>query len=213
MSRTFYLPKKNILSKTSPSDPMYWYFKPFFGFAYRKRLAMALDLLGENHEKLLEIGHASGILLPELYRRCNELHAVDIHENNSLVEKMLKFEKINAQLKIGSILNLEYSNYTFDALICLSVLEFMKKKDLVKALKEIHRVTKTGGKIVLGFPKYSKISDLAFRIFGLKSTDLYNCSFLDIEKAIKNEFPDVQISLWPSFPNNMSIYAICVCKS
>jgi SAM-dependent methyltransferase len=213
MTRSFHLPKKDILSKTSPSDPMEWYFKPFFRFAYRKRLALALDLLGGNHEKLLEVGHASGILLPELSRRCNELHAVDIHENNSLVEKMLSLEKVDAQLKVGSILNLEYSNHNFDALICLSVLEFMKKDDLVNALKEIHRVTKTEGKIVLGFPKYSKISDLAFRIFGLKSTDLYNCSYVDIEKAVRNEFPNIQISLWPSFPNNMSIYAICICES
>ena len=65
------------MNKTSPSDPMEWYFKPFFGFAYRKRLALALTSLGDHHDNLLEIGHASGILLPELSRRCNQLHAID----------------------------------------------------------------------------------------------------------------------------------------
>jgi ubiquinone/menaquinone biosynthesis C-methylase UbiE len=213
MKNSYHLPKKNILSKTSSSDPMEWYFKPLFGFAYRKRLSLALDSLGNHHDKLLEIGHASGILLPELSRRCNELHAIDIHENNSMVQKMLDIEKVDAKLKTGSILNLEYSKQSFDALICLSVLEFMNKQELITALKEIHRITKDGGKIILGFPKYSKLSDLAFRTLGLKSTDLYNCDYTDIEKAIRHEFSNTHISLWPSFSKILSIYAIAICKS
>ena len=85
MTNSFYIPPKNILAKTSPSDPIEWYYKPIFGYAYRKRLALALDALGDNHDKLLEVGYASGILLPELFRHCKELHATDIHKNISPV--------------------------------------------------------------------------------------------------------------------------------
>ena len=213
MTNSFYIPPKNILAKTSPSDPIEWYYKPIFGYAYRKRLALALDALGDNHDKLLEVGYASGILLRELFRHCKELHATDIHKNISPVQDMLKLENVSAKLTVGSILELEYDSDIFDALICLSVLEFMNKNDLEVALKEVHRVTKSGGRIILGFPKYSKTSDLIFRLFGLKPVDLYHCSYMDIEMAIKNEFPNAQFSLWPSIPNNLSIYSICTCES
>jgi len=214
MKDSFYIPSKDTLTKTSPSDPIEWYYKPIFGYAYRKRLGLALDALGnKNYEKILEVGYASGIFLPELSNHCKELHATDIHKNISPVENMLKAEKIRAELTTGSILDLEYKSSTFDALICLSVLEFMNKIELVTALKEVHRVTCTGGKIILGFPKYSKISDLAFRFFGLKSTDLYNCNYTDIEMAIRNEFPNTKFLLWPGISNSLSIYALCICEA
>ena len=35
----------------------------------------------------------------------------------------------------------------------------------------------------------------------------------DIEKAIRHEFSNTHISLWPSFSKILSIYAIAICKS
>ena len=153
MKRSFYLPEK-IPKKTNPSDPVEWYYKPLFGYGYKKRLALALDALGTNYNKLLEVGYGSGILLPELSRHCQELHAIDIHSNITLVQEMLECENVRACLKVGSILDLKYTPNTFDAIISLSVLEFIDKNHLPIALKEIHRVTKSGGRIVLGFPRY-----------------------------------------------------------
>ena len=107
----------------------------------------------------------------------------------------------------------KYTTNTFDAVMSLSVLEFIDKNHLPIALKEIHRVTKSGGRIVLGFPRYSKLSDLVFRLYGLKADDLYSCSYHDMVAAVKNEFPDAEIYLWPSIPNTMAIYAICHCQA
>ena len=212
MKRSFYLPAKTP-KKTNPSDPIEWYYKPLFGYAYKKRLALALDVLGTNYNKLLEVGYGSGILLPELSRHCLELHAIDIHNNGTLVQEMLESENVQAYLKVGSILNLKYTTNTFDALISLSVLEFIDKNNLSVALKEIHRVTKLGGRIVLGFPRYNKFTDLFFRLYGLKAADLYRCSYLDMVAAVKNEFPEAELSLWPSMPNAMAVYAICRCQA
>ena len=172
MKRSFYLPEK-IPKKTNPSDPVEWYYKPLFGYGYKKRLALALDALGTNYNKLLEVGYGSGILLPELSRHCQELHAIDIHSNITPVQEMLECENVRAYLKVGSILDLKYTTNTFDAIMSLSVLEFIDKNHLPIALKEIHRVTKSGGRIVLGFPRYSKLSDLVFRLYGLKADDFY----------------------------------------
>ena len=212
MKRSFYLPEK-IPKKTNPSDPVEWYYKPLFGYGYKKRLALALDALGTNYNKLLEVGYGSGILLPELSRHCQELHAIDIHNNITPVQEMLECENVRACLKVGSILDLKYTTNTFDAVMSLSVLEFIDKNHLPIALKEIHRVTKSGGRIVLGFPRYSKLSDLVFRLYGLRADDLYSCSYHDMVAAVKNEFPDAEIYLWPSIPNTMAIYAICRCQA
>ena len=212
MSRSLYIPPKNVLQKTNPIDPVYWYYKPLLGYVYRKRLSLVLDALGSNFDKLIEVGYASGILLPELSRHCKELHAVDIHNQIIPVQDMLASENIHAHLKVGSVLDLKYASNTFDALVCVSVLEFIEKKNLSIALKEIHRITKTGGEIILGFPRYNRVITLFYRMCGYKQTDLYVCSDLDILDNIKAEFSDFSISYWPK-TNFQAVYYVCRCKS
>ena len=212
MKRFLNLPTK-IPKKTNPLDPIEWYYKPLFGYVYKKRLTLALDALGTNYNKLLEVGYGSGLFLLELSRHCRELHAIDIHNNITPVQDMLESENVRAHLKVGSILDLKYTTNTFDALVSLSVLEFIDKNNLSVALKEIHRVTKLGGRIILGFPRYSKFTDLIFRLYGLNAADLYRCSYHDMVIAVKNEFPDAELSLWPSMPNAMAIYALCRCQA
>ena len=48
---------------------------------------------------------------------------------------MLECENVRAYLKVGSILDLKYTTNTFDAIMSLSVLEFIDKKSFAYCTK------------------------------------------------------------------------------
>lgn len=80
-----------------------WNYKPLLGWIQRQRFQLAKTLLpSEIVPRLLEIGYGSGVFMPELSQRCQELHGVDIHERNSEVARELAKQGISAQLHVAT---------------------------------------------------------------------------------------------------------------
>lgn len=132
------IPKKENIFETADGDPVGYCYKLGINIPYLHRLKMVLRLLGkEKFDKILEVGYGSGILLPELYFRCKELSAVDIHTNTSLVYEMMKKEKISANLFVGDVHNLPFGDEVFDCIVCVSILEHIP--DLKRPIDEIYR--------------------------------------------------------------------------
>src|SRR5437868_5642361 len=74
------MPARGHIRRVDESDPLPWYYRPLVGWLYRERLQMALDLLGPGpFGRILEAGYGSGILLPTLAARTQELFAMDLH--------------------------------------------------------------------------------------------------------------------------------------
>lgn len=209
-----YLPSRNVLSRTNDEDPLDYYYHPLTGWIYRQRLAMALQALGPGpFESLLEVGYGSGILLPELARRCQKLCAVDIHEEVASVERMLVAEHITAELKVESVLDLDYASHAFEAVTCLSVLEHMDEKNLPLSLREIHRISQPGATVVLGFPARNSVTGFFFRLVGFSPRDLHPSSHRDIIRAARSEFPQVEVQAWPGgLPLDLALYVVCRCQ-
>lgn len=182
-----YLPCKDNLSKTDADDPVFYHFMPLVGLVYRKRLQNTIALLGnDEYGKLLEIGYGSGLLLPELKRHSETLYGVDMHGSDKSVQQTLDAEGVEAELTYGSILELPYESGTFDAVVCVSVLEHIKELD--KAVSEIRRVLKPGGVAVLSFPTKNKITNSFFRLVGYDPSELHPSSHRAIEESVMRHF-------------------------
>ena len=211
------IPRRENIHRTDVADPVNWYYiwgtKTFFLY----RLKMALSMLGtRKYEKLLDIGFGCGIFLPELLKRCDELHGIDIHENIHLVEDMMQKEGLKSTLSNASVTKIPYPDKYFDCIVCMSVLEHIQ--DLRTAIREIRRVTKDDGTIVLGFPVDNVLSYVALWISYIwqpnaKLGEEHVSTHNDILKELRNQLHVKQTRKFPSFvPLNLSLYFVCQCQ-
>ncbi len=210
MSQTIYLPERHLVPKPEDEDPIDYYYKPITGPLYRARLEVAGRLLGSGHGDLVEIGYGSGIFLPELARRCERLAGNDIHTARTDVLAMLEKMGIAADLRDASLYELPWEDGSFDALVCLSVLEHLR--DLRGALDEFRRVLRPGGIAALGFPVRNPVTDTFFRIAGYDPREIHPSSHADIYRAIEahDGFTIEARGKVPSFlPLPLAAYGVC----
>ena len=106
--------------------------------------------------KILEIGFGDGYLLQKLTKKY-KCYGADISKEN--IEQMknkiknVDFKQVNTDGK------LPYKDNFFDGFIASEVLEHMDDKELNKNIKEIYRVLKPGGKVILTFPADENLRD------------------------------------------------------
>jgi len=211
------VPLRENIDQPSAADPIksyyFWGTKGFF----LHRLRMSLNMLGpKKYQKMLDIGFGSGIFIPELSRRCNHLHGIDVHNNIDMVEDMLRKEGLKATLSKASATEIPYPSDYFDCVVCVSVLEHIR--DIKCAVREIRRVVKEDGTIVLGFPVDNKLTYLALKVSYLwlpnaRLEDEHVCSHIDILKELSNQLKIEKTCSFPSFvPINYSLYFTCKCR-
>ncbi len=203
------LPDKNNIFATNLEDPLKYYFLPILGSLFRKRLEYGLELLGMGpFEKILEIGYGSGILFPELETRCDRIVGVDNHRKPELVREMMRREEIEADLAIGDILSLSYADESFDAVVCLSVLEHIQNLD--RATGEIFRILKPGGRAVMGFPTTNKMMMTLLTLIGAPCIDKRHVSGpREIRQALGNRMNLREEKWFPSIlPKDYSLYIV-----
>lgn len=182
-------------------------------FVYLKRFKIILKLLGQkSYDNLLDIGFGSGLFFPALKTKCQKLYGLDSHPYLTQVEKMLKKKNISAQLKQGSITQIPFDDNQFDAITCLSVLEFINDTD--KALAEITRVASPGAKIIIGAPVNNKITDLCYALIGKKTQNQeHSANQKQIIESIKKHLIIEKIKTIPCLmPVNFSLFFIIQAK-
>ncbi len=159
------IPRRVDIRRVAHDDPLDYYYRTGMGWAFRRRLEMGLDLLGHGrYESLLDVGYGSGIFLPELARRASTLVGVDVHQRGSWVREMMQQEGAFSSLVTGNILKLPFRTETFDAVVCMSVLEHILPIDSV--IHELFRILRPGGVLVIGVPRTGRIMNLLFRLIG-----------------------------------------------
>jgi SAM-dependent methyltransferase len=182
--RSLLLPARGRAPKPDADDPVDYYYRPLTAALYRGRLRVANDLLGGGRfETLLEVGYGSGIYLPELSLRADRIVAIDIHGDIDRVRDMLGDFRIDADLRQGSLFEMPFPDASFDALVCLSVLEHLRELDA--ALDEFRRVLREGGIAVLGFPVRNVFTDRFFRLVGYDPREIHPSSHDDILAAAR----------------------------
>lgn len=158
----------DALVKTGPVDQAHWNFRPILGPVSRLRYNLLTRLLAPSKvPRLLEVGYGSGILLPELAGRCEELHGIDIHPHSTEVQTRLAAFGVAAHLAEGSAECLPYPSRTFDVVVAVSSLEFVLDQEA--ASTEIHRVLTRGGRLIVVTPLRSPLADLGLQLLTGKS--------------------------------------------
>ena len=163
------IPDKNLLKKTGEVDYFDWNYKFPIKYIQKYRFMRILKLLGDTkYPNLLEAGTGSGIFLPELSKHCEHLYTCDIHHNFDNVAKLCDAYNIqNCHLCSQSIDNTNYPDKSFDAVVAVSVLEFVP--DIQKAITEIKRILKKDGLFITICPMESSILDFFLSLYTRKS--------------------------------------------
>jgi SAM-dependent methyltransferase len=191
MVESFRLPQRKNIQETSVADPLKFYYVPIARSFYTARFADAIRLLGGKTGKLLDIGCGSGIFLPELSRHCQSLCACDFHPNLSRTAEMLRAEAVSASLVPSDARALPFRSESFDAIVCMSVLEHIH--DLDAAASEFLRVLRPGGVAIVGVPVENLMTDAMLRLSylslpGARLEDEHVSTHRDVLAAFGKQF-------------------------
>jgi ubiquinone/menaquinone biosynthesis C-methylase UbiE len=182
-------PDQKLLNKTGEVDYFYWNYKFPIKYIQRYRFSRIVKLMGKKkYPVLLEAGTGSGIFLPELSKHCDSLYACDIHPHFENIEHLLKHYNItNYDLKSQSIEKTTYPDKHFDAVIAVSVLEFVHNLDA--AVLEIKRILKDDGVFITICPMHSKFLDSILSIYSdKKPKDEFGESRTMVGKTLEKHF-------------------------
>lgn len=153
------LPEHELI-QTSRVDHADWNYKPVLSFVMRRRFALILSLLPQKRvHRLLEIGFGSGIFLPELARRCDELYGVDVHSEVDTVRDRLRHCGVGAELSRQDAAQLDFADGFFDVVVSVSTLEFID--DIERAARDFARILSSQGTLVAVMPNKSTLLDFA----------------------------------------------------
>lgn len=154
----------SALVKTGDVDHADWNYRPVLGAISRLRFRLVAALLDTEPRtaRLLEIGYGSGVFMPELARRCEELYGVDVHHETQAVTDALASSGVEARLFSSSVTATPFDADFFGAAVAVSALEFVE--DLPEACAEIKRVLKPRGALVVVTPGFSPLADVGLRV-------------------------------------------------
>jgi 2-polyprenyl-3-methyl-5-hydroxy-6-metoxy-1,4-benzoquinol methylase len=122
-----------------------------------------LNSLYPRRGKLLEIGSGFGFLLAAFKADGWDVQGVD--PNRQACKFASQFNHIDA--RPGTLEEMAYDNETFDVVVMNHVIEHLT--DPLAALKEINRVVRHSGHVVIETPRYDT---LAFRLLGKRERSL-----------------------------------------
>lgn len=187
------IPQKSMLTRTNDVDYYYWNYKFPIKYIQLYRFKMIAQLLGtKKYPRLLETGTGSGIFLPELSCHCEKLYASDIHPYFDNIENLLKQYNVkNFEVKSQSIEKTDYPDNYFDAIVAVSVLEFVN--DLQAAIKEIKRILKEDGVFITICPMNSKVLDTILSLYSKKTPkEEFGESRIYVSKTLEQNFSIVK---------------------
>ncbi len=123
-----------------------------------------VDLLSSDEDLILDAGCGSGRATVELSKvsKNSQIVAMDLFSSSEsissrkLLEKNLEIAGITDKVRIvqDDVTNLDFENNTFDSAISVLLVNNLGKAKL-KGLKELHRVLKPGGKILIIVPTFN----------------------------------------------------------
>ncbi len=121
--------------------------------AFRTRKAIALAMLDQDGPgRILDVGCGPGPLVADLLHRKHEVWGVDL--SASMIEQCRRRfgNRPKAHFDTGNIERLEFADQSFDAVMCLGVVEYLDAD--APALQELNRVLRPGGLAVISCPNY-----------------------------------------------------------
>lgn len=118
-----------------------WYF-----LIYERKMKIIIEIIKEFYgKKILDCGCGEGVLVEEFKSKGYDIEGIDKNYESEFV-------------KAGDITNMEYPDNQFDVVLLLDVLEHLPYNEQYSALKEIKRVLKNQGTLILSMPNIANMS-------------------------------------------------------
>lgn len=202
------LPDKSLLKKTGDVDYFNWNYQFPINLVQIYRFKKIIHLLGsKKYNNLLEIGTGSGIFLPELAKHTSNLYACDIHDNYEHIDKLMENYRVtNYRVEKQSIEHTSYPDNFFDAIVGVSVLEFVS--DLPKAIAEIQRILKKDGVFITICPATNKFLDSILSLYSSKkpSKEFGNARMYVAKTLEENLSVKEKGTMFPILGNSFPVY-------
>lgn len=120
-----------------------------------KALCNKIEELISPEDKVLECACGTGLLSGAIAKKCKKLIATDFSPKMLKKASEKHKEYKNIEFKICDILKLDFPNDTFDVVVAANVIHLLDEP--YKALSELDRVCRKGGKIII--PTYMNKKD------------------------------------------------------
>ncbi len=135
--------KFNSWTKTYDSPSIYNFFLTLSNKAIVRLLPQTLEV------SILDVGVGTGILIEQMLPRNKSAHLFGIDISPEMVKKAkIKFKgKSNITIALGSANKLPHKDNSFEFVTCVN--SFHHHPDSIQSLKEMERVLKPGGKVIL----------------------------------------------------------------
>ncbi|MBT8764476.1 class I SAM-dependent methyltransferase [Desulfohalobiaceae bacterium Ax17] len=112
-------------------------------------------LIKQKNIKWLDIGCSKGYLVQELLDNKIQSYGIDI---SSLAFKDMNFN-LRSRVTAGSISYIPYKNEAFDVISVFDIVEHIHPKETDVAFKELNRILKKGGYLILTTPNSAHIGN------------------------------------------------------
>ncbi len=164
---------------------------------------------GNENKNVLDYGCGTGVHLPWLSKSFKEVTGIDLSQNSlRIVEKRIESENLkNVKLVLGDCEKTEFQGEFFDTVFDGGTFSSL---DLNNALKEIHRILKSGGMLIgietLGHNPLANFKRKINKILGKRTAWAESHIFkLDDLDVVKRSFDIVELRFyhiisWPVFP-------------
>jgi ubiquinone/menaquinone biosynthesis C-methylase UbiE len=125
-------------------------------YHFHVRRNRVLELLPEKLGRVLDVGCGPGVMTEIVLERGGVFDGVDLSPE-MVREASEKFGHLpNVSFGVGNIEKIDARDETYDQLICMAVIEYLKTPD--RAMSEMARVLKPGGIAIITMPKRWHVS-------------------------------------------------------
>ena len=124
-------------------------FNPLLCARYEK----LAEPIPQDAQSIIDIGCGDGYLLYLAHKQAPKAKLVGLEYEQSglkLAEEKLKEKDVPVTLKLGSVFDMPYPSNSFDVVLFADAIEHLDNYEL--AIKEIHRILKPGGSLLLSTP-------------------------------------------------------------
>ncbi|MFZ3301295.1 MAG: class I SAM-dependent methyltransferase [Microgenomates group bacterium] len=150
--------------KNDPNTPKFWDNKIVKNKSciqkspiYMLKNSYIINRLKYMSGNFLDVGIGYGFLESEILNKKLNLNLFGIDISSVAVTNAIK--NLSGEFKKASILSIPYNNNYFNCVVALDVIEHLSVENGKKSVKEIYRVTKKNGLVIISVPTNEKYSD------------------------------------------------------
>jgi ubiquinone/menaquinone biosynthesis C-methylase UbiE len=127
-------------------------------YHFHVRRTRVLELLPDKLGNVVDVGCGPGVMVEAVRQRGGTFQGIDLSPE-MVREATENFGNLpDVSFQVGNIESLDLPDATFDQVICMAVIEYLKSPD--RALAEMARVLRPGGIVIITIPKRMHIDRL-----------------------------------------------------